>query len=38
MPIPVLSQKLPNLAIVDWCLIDTQEVSVRTYDLASCMS
>ena len=25
MPIPVLSKKLPNLAIVDWCLIDTQE-------------
>ena len=30
MPIPILSQKSPNLAIVDWCLIATQEVSIGT--------
>ena len=29
-PIPVLSQESPNLAIVDWCLIATQEVSIET--------
>ena len=28
MPIPILSQESPNLAIVDWCLIATQEVSI----------
>ena len=30
MPIPVLSQESPNLAIVDWCLIATQKVSIGT--------
>ena len=28
MPIPFLSRESPNLAIVDWCLIASQEVSV----------
>ena len=27
MPIPYLSKKLPNLVIVDWCLIASQEVN-----------
>ena len=30
MPIPVLSQESPNLAIVDRCLIGTQEMSIGT--------
>ena len=30
MPIPFLSQESPNLVIVDWCLIVTQEVLIRT--------
>ena len=29
MPIPFLSRESPNLAIVDWCLIASQEVSIR---------
>ena len=29
MPIPFLSRELPNLAIVDWCLIASQEVLIR---------
>ena len=29
MPIPFLSQESPNLAIVDWYLIATEEVSIR---------
>ena len=29
MPIPFLSQESPNLAIVDWYLITTEEVSIR---------
>ena len=31
MPIPLLSRELPNLAIVDWCLIASQEVSIEEY-------
>ena len=30
MPIPILSQESPDLAIVDWCLIPTEEVSIAT--------
>ena len=30
MSILFLFQELPNLAIVDWCLIATKEVSIRT--------
>ena len=30
MPIPILSQELPNLPIVDWCLIASQEVLIGT--------
>ena len=31
MPIPFLSRELPHLAVVDWCLIASQEVSIREY-------
>ena len=31
MPIPFLARELPNLAIVDWCLIASQEVSIGEY-------
>ena len=31
MPMPFLSRESPNLAIVDWCLIDSQEVSIGEY-------
>ena len=31
MPIPFLSRESPNLAIVDWCLIASQEVSIGEY-------
>ena len=30
MPIPILYEELPNLSIVDWCLIATEEVSIGT--------
>ena len=30
MPIPILSQESPNLVIVNWYLIATQEVSIGT--------
>ena len=35
MPIPFLSRELPNLAIVDWCLIASQEVSIGEYVMMS---
>ena len=28
MPVPFLSRESPNLVIVDWCLIASQEVSI----------
>ena len=31
MPIPFLSRESPNLAIVDWCLIASKEVSIGEY-------
>ena len=31
MPILFLSRESPNLAIVDWCLIASQEVSIGEY-------
>ena len=31
MPLPFLSRESPNLAIVDWCLLTSKEVSIGEY-------
>ena len=31
MPIPFLSRESPNLAIADWCLLASKEVSIGEY-------